>query len=76
MITHVPQIVIESRRLTTFTALILVLLGIGSVDAQERPFEIELELGAAWQARNDVQIPNNVGNRFSLDDVVGSGPWA
>jgi hypothetical protein len=68
---------IESRSLATFTALILVLSGIGSADAQEKRFEIEFELGSAWQARNDVQIPNNgMGTRFSLDDVAGSGPWA
>jgi hypothetical protein len=38
-------------------------------------FELELEGGAVWQSRNDVQIPNDeTGTRFSLVDVVGSGP--
>lgn len=37
---------------------------------------LELEGGALWQSRNDVQIPNDVtGTRFSLVDVVGKGPW-
>jgi hypothetical protein len=36
----------------------------------------ELEAGPVWQGRNDVQIPNtDAGTRFSLVDLVGSGPW-
>jgi hypothetical protein len=66
----------ESRRITILATSILILAGIGSAAAQERPFEIEFEVGSAWQARNDVQIPGNSGTRFALDDVVGSGPWA
>jgi hypothetical protein len=66
---------IESRRSITLAVSILVSAYIGSTDAQERPFEVELELGSAWQARNKVQIPGATGTRFALDDVVGSGPW-
>jgi hypothetical protein len=37
---------------------------------------IELEAGPVWQSRNDVQIPNNASaDRFSLVDLVGSGPF-
>jgi len=37
---------------------------------------IEVETGAIWQSRNDVQIPNTEdGTRFSLPDVIGNGPW-
>lgn len=37
---------------------------------------LALEAGAAWQRRNDVQIPNEPPNtRFALDDVVGDGPF-
>jgi hypothetical protein len=40
-------------------------------------FVLELELGPAWQSRNTVQIPNTeAGTRFSLEELVGSGPWA
>jgi len=40
-------------------------------------FELELELGPAWQSKNTVQIPNDPsGTRFSLKDLVGTGPWA
>jgi hypothetical protein len=36
---------------------------------------LEVETGAAWQTRNDVQIPNDAsGTRFSLRDTVGHGP--
>lgn len=37
--------------------------------------KIDLEWGAAWQARNDVQSPNNAaGTRFALDSLTGRGP--
>lgn len=39
--------------------------------------ELAAELGATFQQRNEVQIPNDSeGTRFSLKDVTGSGPWA
>lgn len=44
--------------------------------SEESPFIVELEGGAVWQSRNDVQIPNDdTGSRFSLIDVTGEGPW-
>jgi len=47
----------------------------GAEDAAR--FSLELELGPAWQSRNTVQIPNTeAGTRFSLKDLVGTGPWA
>jgi hypothetical protein len=37
---------------------------------------LAFEAVAAWQQRNDVQIPNEPPNtRFALDDVTGSGPF-
>lgn len=34
-----------------------------------------LETQVAWQARNDVQSPNDArGTRFALDDITGDGP--
>jgi hypothetical protein len=37
---------------------------------------LAFEAVAAWQQRNDVQIPNEAPNtRFALDDVTGSGPF-
>ena len=57
-------------------ACILSLSGV--VAAQDDPrFGLELELGPTWQSRNTVQIPNTgEGTRFSLEELVGSGPWA
>ncbi len=44
--------------------------------ADESRFELELEAGAVWQSRNDVQIPNDSSaTRFALDDVLGGGAW-
>ncbi len=37
-------------------------------------FAIELEAGPVWISRNEVQIPNETGTRFSLTDLTGSGP--
>ncbi len=35
-------------------------------------WRVELEAGAAFQARNDVQVPNPGGTRFDLDRLQGS----
>lgn len=44
--------------------------------AAEPAFAIELEAGPVWQSGNTVQIPNDQdGTRFSLEQLVGSGPW-
>ena len=44
--------------------------------AEDSRFSLELEAGAVWQTSNDVQIPNDdLGTRFSLKDLVGTGPW-
>jgi len=56
--------------------LLLGLLALFTAPAmgQER-FRIELEAITAWQSRNDVEIPNDgSATRFSLADLVGSGP--
>ena len=48
----------------------------GRVLAQVPPVVVELEGGPAWQTRNDVAVPNDgTGDRFSLADLAGSGPW-
>lgn len=37
---------------------------------------IDTDLYAAWQGRNDVQVPNDVsGSRFALDRLTGDGPY-
>jgi hypothetical protein len=47
----------------------------GRATAQPR-FELAAEGGLAFQARNDVQIPNDAdGTRFALDEVIGPGPF-
>ena len=61
-------------------ALALVVIGAATppaATAQETPrVTVEVEAGPVWQSRNDAQIPNDQrGTRFSVRDVVGSGPW-
>jgi hypothetical protein len=48
-----------------------------SAAAQDTPrFAVEIEAGPVFQTRNDVRIPNDASaTRFSLRDLVGSGPW-
>jgi hypothetical protein len=64
------------RLLTPLLSTLLAVMPLTglSQDMSQR-FRLEAETGAAWQARNDVQIPNDAaGTRFSLQDTVGSGP--
>ncbi|MEM8766015.1 MAG: hypothetical protein AAGE43_01120 [Pseudomonadota bacterium] len=66
-------------RIQSFTLCGLLLLLSQSISAESArdPFSAELELGPTWQSRNDIQIPNDSeGDRFSLKDIAGSGPWA
>lgn len=52
-------------------------VAVANAAASDQPFNLHLELGATWQEKNDVQIPNDEqGTKFSLADVAGSGPWA
>ena len=69
-------------KLTSACAVALVLaLAPGTLpaadgDADEKRFEVELEAGPVWQSRNEVEIPNDgTATRFSLEELVGSGPW-
>lgn len=59
-------------------AVLLVLSNpvFGSENDTVSRFAVELEGGAVWQSKNDVQIPNSEeGTRFSLLDIQSSGPW-
>ena len=51
------------------------LLFVGNAVAEDLRWDLGLETGAVWQSRNDVQIPNDTGTRYSLADTVGSGPF-
>ncbi len=48
----------------------------GQAIAQSRAGPVlEIEAGAAWQEKNDVQSPNDAsGTRFALDRITGAGP--
>lgn len=65
-------------RTQAIVVLICMGLCVPAIPAGEppRPFEIAIEAGPVWQADNDVQIPNDdSGDRFSLAEVTGNGPW-
>ena len=54
---------------------LLLLLALKPAIAAGPAVNIRLSVGNSWQARNDVQIPNDdLGSRFSLKDAVGTGP--
>jgi len=61
----------------TIALLVLASALFASTTAADDPhFSLELEAGSVWQSSNDVQIPNSeLGTRFSLKDLVGTGPW-
>jgi hypothetical protein len=65
-------------KLVSGVGLSLTFLMCASVAASDEPrFRLELEVGPAWQSNNTVQIPNDsTGTRYSLEELVGSGPWA
>ncbi|HSO24827.1 MAG TPA: hypothetical protein VLT81_18120, partial [Chondromyces sp.] len=67
-----------ARKLVSGAGLCIAFLIGASVAAADEPrFSLELEVGPTWQSRNNVQIPNDAtGTRFSLEELVGSGPWA
>jgi hypothetical protein len=56
--------------------LLFACAGLGTAGATSA-FELELEGGAVWQSKNDVQSPNDdTATRFSLVDLAGNGPAA
>ena len=60
-----------------FLAGLLTLSAAVELSATEKKkYEVEIESGPVWQSRNDVQIPNETGTKFSLRDIQGSGPFA
>jgi hypothetical protein len=57
------------------TTAVFVVLASAHATAQPQPrLELEVEGGSLWIARNDVQIPNDTGTRFSLADLIEPGP--
>lgn len=66
-----------SRR-TLLAGLLLTaaLLPPPGATAQQPRFTVEVEAGPVWQSRNDAEIPNDgTATRFSIQELVGSGPW-
>jgi hypothetical protein len=59
-----------------FGLVVVALLAPAPAAAQTSGIIVEFEGGPAWQTSNNVEIPNDgTATRFSLRDVVGSGPW-
>jgi hypothetical protein len=59
-----------------FAVAAIILLPEPAAASDQPRFSLELEAGPTWQTSNDVQIPNSeLGTRFSLKDLVGTGPW-
>jgi hypothetical protein len=73
----------DLKNIKIFLFQFIIFLAIFSTDKSvtgsenlRHPIIIRLESGPAWQSRNDVQIPNDQsGSRFSLVDLVNSGPY-
>lgn len=65
-----------ARLLAAVLAAMLSPLATSASTEEREAFTIQTDIGAVWQAKNNVQIPNDAnGTRFSLQDTVGSGPW-
>ena len=64
------------KRITIALLVLASALFASTTAADDLHFSLELEAGSVWQSSNDVQIPNSeLGTRFSLKDLVGTGPW-
>ncbi|MFN0001639.1 MAG: hypothetical protein ACKVOF_02405 [Pseudohongiellaceae bacterium] len=63
--------------ITSIVCAVAILALAGEASAQSLAGSVlDIEVGAAWQDRNDVQIPNDSnGTSFALDYVTGSGPF-
>jgi hypothetical protein len=63
--------------ITSIACAVAILVLAGEASAQSRAGSVlDIEVGAEWQDRNDVQIPNDSNaTRFALDGVTGSGPF-
>jgi len=64
-----------TRACGVFFATILWLASTGGAHAEDLRWTIGLDTGEAWQSRNDVQISNDTGTRFSIGDIAGTGPF-
>lgn len=65
-----------AQRLSLLSALALLAPAAAAAQMRTPRLAIELEGGAVWQSRNDVEIPNDgSATRFSLVDLAGNGPW-
>jgi hypothetical protein len=65
-----------SARRIAFLVPVFALLAPLAAAGQAPRFIVELEGGPGWQSYNEVEIPNDgTATRFSLRDLVGSGPW-
>ncbi len=62
-----------SRWMLAFASVFVFAASLPGADIAR--FSAEFESGPVWQTRNDVQIPNSTGTRFSLKDIQGSGPF-
>jgi hypothetical protein len=63
------------KRLFMFSLIMFMFNGVLLAEQYPR-LSLEFESGQVWQSMNDVQIPNSsAGDRFSLSDLSGNGPW-
>jgi len=61
-----------------FMLLLMLMQAAHPVQAQQIPqkkFTLEIESGAVWQGKNDIEIPGDgSADRFSVPDLIGQGP--
>ncbi len=63
------------RRIALALATVGAVHGHANAQAPARSM-FDIEVGAAWQDRNQVQVPNDAGGtRFGLDRITGDGPF-
>jgi hypothetical protein len=71
------QKIIPAPRPGLFIFALLLLISTAHAGPEKERYSVDLEWGAAWQEKNDVQSPNTAsGTRFSLSGLTGDGPYS
>lgn len=72
-----PHTKLRADAVTGALLVAVAILAADAAHADSAPAStLTVELGAAWQARNDARIDNEPPNtRFAIDEITGSGPY-
>lgn len=76
--THPRSVLAKAALVLAAGCALAAFVAPGGIEGQVSRLQVEVEGGPVWQSSNDVEVPNDgTATRFSLADLVGTGPtWA